>query len=76
MDSILDEDFIFQELKQTVKSLKNTAHGQDNITNEIIKHLSESFLMFLLDFNNFSRNQGTLPDQCKLSTIIPIHKKR
>ena len=41
VDSILDEDFNFQELKQTVKSLKNTAPGQDNITNEIIKHLPE-----------------------------------
>ena len=75
MDSILDEDFNFQELKQTVKSLKNTAPGQDNITNEIIKHLPESYLMVLLDFYNFSWNQGTLPDQWKLSIIIPVDKK-
>ena len=54
VDSILDEDFNFQALKQTVKSLKNTAPGQDNITNEIIKHLPESYLMVLLDFYNFS----------------------
>ena len=75
VDSILDEDFNFQELKQTVKSLKNTASGQDNITNEIIKHLPDSYLIVLLDFYNFSWNQGTLPDQWKLSTIIPVHKK-
>ena len=75
VDSILDEDFNFQELKQTVKSLKNTASGQDNITNEIIKHLPDSYLIVLLDFYNFSWNQGTLPDQWKLSTFIPVHKK-
>ena len=36
--SILDEDFNIQELLYTLKSLKNTAPGQDNISNEIIKH--------------------------------------
>ena len=72
--SILDEDFNIQELLHTVKSLKNTAPGHDNITKEIIKHLSVSSLMVLLDFYNFSWNQGKLPDDWKLS-IIPIHKK-
>ena len=74
-DSILNEDFNIQELTYTVRSLKNTAPGQDNITNVIIKHLPESYLMVLLEFYNFSWNQGILPDQWKLSTIIPIHKK-
>ena len=72
---ILDEDFNIHELMHTIKSLKNTAPGQDNITNEIIEHLPESYLMVLLDFYNFSWNQGKLPDDRKLSTIIPIHKK-
>ena len=31
--------------------------------------------MVLLEFYNFSWNRGILPDQWKLSTIIPIHKK-
>ena len=31
--------------------------------------------MVLLDFYNFSWNQGKLPDDWKLATIIPIHKK-
>ena len=74
-DSILDEDFNFQEFINTIKSLKNTAPGQDNITNEIIKHLSKSSLMVLLDFYNFSWKHGMVPDQWKLSTVIPIYKK-
>ena len=73
-DSILDEDFNFQELLHTINSLKNTAPGQDNITNEIIKHFSKSFLQILLDFYNNSWKQGKLPDQWKLSTVIPIYK--
>ena len=73
-NSILDEDFNIQELLHTVKSLKNTAPGHDNITNEIIKHLSVSSLMVLLDFYDFSWNQGKLPDDWKLCTIIPIDK--
>ena len=32
-DSILNEDFNIQELTYTVRNLKNTAPGQDNITN-------------------------------------------
>ena len=72
--SILDEDFNMQELKHIIKSLKNSAPGHDNITNEIIKHLSESSLMNLLHFYNFSWNEGVLPDQWKLSTITPIYK--
>ena len=74
-NNILDEDFTIQELTHTVKSLKNTAPGHDNITNEIIRHLSESSLIVLLDFYNYSWDQGKLPDDWKLSTIIPIHKK-
>ena len=74
-NNVLDEDFNIQELTHTIKSLKNTAPGHDNITNEIIKHLSVSSLMVLLAFYNFSWKQGKLPDQWKLSTIIPIHKK-
>ena len=35
-DGILDEGFNFLELLNAIKSLKNTAPGQDNITNEII----------------------------------------
>ena len=64
------------ETKKTYnKIIKNTAPGQDNITNEVIKHLPDSYLLVLLHFYNFSYNQGKLPDQLKLSTIIPIHKK-
>ena len=74
-NNVLDEDFNIQELTHTIKSLKNTAPGHDNITNEIIKHLSVSSLMVLLAFYNFSWKQGKLPDQWKLSTIIRIHKK-
>ena len=33
-ESILEEDFNIQELKLIVKSLKNSAPGKDNITNE------------------------------------------
>ena len=31
--------------------------------------------MVLLDFYNFSWNQGIFPDQWKLSTVIPVYKK-
>ena len=72
-DSILDEDFNIQELLHTIKSLINTAPGQDNITNEIIKHLSKSFLQILLDFYDYSWKKEKLPDQWKLSTVIPIY---
>ena len=46
--------------KFLISFLKN---GQDNIANEIIKHLSKPYLMVLLDFYNFSWNQGVLPNQ-------------
>ena len=73
--SILDEDFNIQELLYTLKSLKNTAPGQDNISNEIMKHFSESSLMVLLDFYNFSWKHGVVPDHWKLATVMPIYKK-
>ena len=63
-ESILEEDFNIQELKLVVKSLKNTAPGKDNITNEIVRHFSESSLMILLNFYIFSWKLGILPDRC------------
>ena len=74
-DSILDENLNIQELLSTIKYLNNYGPAHDNILNEIIKHLSKSYLMVLLDFYNFSWNQGIFPDQWKLSSVIPVYKK-
>ena len=39
VDSILDEDFNFQELKQTVKSLINTSPGQEHVNLILQKYI-------------------------------------
>ena len=54
---MLHENFNIQELLHKINFLQSTAPGQDNITNEIIKHLSESSPMVLLDFLTFHRNK-------------------
>jgi hypothetical protein len=73
--NVIDENFTLPELKYVLQTTKNIAPGHDNITYELIKHFSDNSLNYLLQYYNIIWNTGIIPDQWKISNIIPILKK-
>ena len=74
-NDILDENFNIYELLHVLQSTKNSAPGKDNVTYEILKHFSMNSLQHVLTFYNYIWCHGQIPDQWKLSTVIPILKQ-
>lgn len=62
------------ELKQIVKSLKNTAGVEDGISVEILKNALAVIGNRLLDVINASLESGIFPSAWKTSVIIPVPK--
>lgn len=71
----LNQDFAFHELQQAIRQCKNSsAPGQDDISYELIKHLSRHAQQQLLQFyNNLWREMKIVPDW-KVSVVLPFHK--
>ena len=73
---VFEKDFSLAELKAALKKCKQRkAPGPDNITNEMILHLSNQSLLVVLDFINRTWRDGQLPKAWKKANIMPILKK-
>ena len=67
--------FTPNELKYAIKSCKNRkAAGPDDIPNEFIKNLPESFVNVLLMYFNSVWSVGILPRAWKHAIVLPIRK--
>ena len=62
------------EIKQSIKALKNTSPGSDDIENVFIRELPTSYLDFLLRLINKSWIEETMPESWKFALLVPILK--
>ena len=70
----LGENFTQGELARALLKIKNGAAGPDGVVPEMIKHLPENSIMFLLRIFNESLRQGKVLDYWKSAVIEPILK--
>ena len=63
-----------RELESALQLCKKSAPGSDDIPYEMISHLQERSLSFLLDLYNRIYREGTVPSTWKEAIIIPIPK--
>ena len=76
LNSSLDSDFIFSELKTAVSNLKNNkAPGCDAIPSEFFKNLSDPILQILLEVLNRIFNGEGFPTNFTESIVYPLFKK-
>ena len=66
--------FSRRELESALQLCKKTSPGSDDIPYEMISHLEERSLAFLLDLYNRIYREGTVPLTWKEAIIIPIPK--
>ena len=62
------------ELKNILKTSRDTAPGEDGIPYIMIRQLSQESQKYLLDFYNYIFLNDTFPEKWKESVIIPILK--
>lgn len=72
--SNLNKEFSYNELIAALRKKKSTAPGADQIHYTILKELPSQSKQILLNLINKSWVDGTLPDQWKEATVIPILK--
>ena len=71
----LNRNFTMDELKATIKALKNKkAVGPDRIANEFIKLANEDILKLILSYFNLNLNKGLTCSEWCLDLIALIHK--
>ncbi|KAG8199990.1 hypothetical protein JTE90_006232 [Oedothorax gibbosus] len=70
----LDADFTFTELEGALRKTGNKSPGPDRVSAQMIKSLNHENKMKLLKAYNAIWNSGQVPEQWKLSKIIPIVK--
>ena len=66
--------FTLKELTVALSSTEASAPGEDNILNEMLKHLPEEAKKFFLKIINKIWETGVLPKTWKVSIIIPAKK--
>ena len=64
------------EIICVISLLSNSAAGYDGMPASIMKQLVGYFVQPLTFLNNKSIAQGTVPDELKIATVIPIHKNK
>lgn len=71
----LNTPFQLHELRTALSQCKNnSAPGEDQITYEMLKHLSNTAMKYILELYNKLWRDNTLPAQWKESIVIPILK--
>ena len=66
--------FSSSELRDVLQSLKNTAHGKDQIHNAMLKNLPAAYQNWMLRIINSSFINTIVPKVWKHAIILPIHK--
>ena len=63
------------EIKSKIKQLPNkTSHGNDGISNMLLKQLCKSISYLLCQIFNESIVEGKFPTQMKMAEVIPLYK--
>lgn len=70
----LDKPFSFQEFKNVLNSVKDSAPGMDGIPYSFFTRASDVLLKYYLDLVNTIFDSGSVPDSWKSQFIIPILK--
>lgn len=70
----MNSPITMQEMKNSLKLLKDSSPGPDNIPNKLIKILNENYTRELLGIFNQSLATGTVPTKWKVGHVIPIQK--
>ena len=76
--AILDTPPVWQQkdVKEKIDNLKPShSSGPDNITSYVLKKFSENLCKPLSILYNKSIESNIIPEDWKLSNVIPIHKK-
>ena len=66
--------FSLAELKTALKETKNSACGDDGIYYQMIKHLPDSALYYLLRVNYKNWSDGCFPDRWRKAVLLPFLK--
>ena len=62
------------EVVATVKSLKNSSAGYDEVPSRILKQNINIFIKPLTHLINSSIKEGIFPDELKIAKVVPIFK--
>jgi len=64
-----------ETIRRRIKAIgKNKSVGPDRVSGEILKVFGEAMIPYLARLLGITMNNGTLPDDWKRATVIPIHK--
>jgi hypothetical protein len=70
------DDITANEIRGAIQSFSNNkAPGCDDIKAEVLKNMDDKFINVIKDLCNEVYNNNVTPDQWRMNTIIPIHKK-
>ena len=69
-----NENFSMDELKACLADCSNTAPGEDNISFEMLKHVHENSLFYLLDFYNNLFSNEQFPQSWNTAIDLPFLK--
>ena len=73
--SIFFEPVTVSEIKNIISSLKNTSSGIDELTSEILKHITDNIIQQLVYLFNLSLEVGQFPDILEIASVLPLYKK-
>ena len=62
------------EIITVIKTLNNSAPGNDEMPASILKQCIETYIDPLTYLVNLSINQGIFPDELKIAKVLPIYK--
>ena len=69
-----NKKFTLRDLKRSIRKSNNSSFGPDQIHYEILRHLPDRTLVFLLDIINEIWKDGTFPESWKSALILAIPK--
>lgn len=65
-----------QDIYNIIRNLRNTnSTGYDNICTKVIKYVADVISPILSDINNMCIEEGSFPEQLKITVIKPMYKK-
>ena len=70
-----NENFTREEMIEALRKCKDTSPGPDEISYMMIRHLHPTTFERILQLFNKIWSEGTLPDQWRMATVIPIKKQ-
>ena len=70
-----DMPITISEIDNVLKNVRDSAPGENTISYSMLKNAPPVYIHQLASLYTRSLQEGKLPSDCKLATIIPIRKK-